>query len=382
MYGGPVRSISALCEGLVSLGVDVSVMTTNANGRDRLDVPINQTINVNGVNVIYFPVTYNGYCYSSELSQAIQNSIFSYDIVEVQSLWAHPLIPTARSCIKNNIPYVVPLHGQLLPWSINHKHLKKYLYLQLIGKKYINSASAIHCTTIEETGNLSGLNISPPPFVVPNALEISKYQKLPERKTSRDSFNIKNDEIYLLYLGRLHHKKRPDIVFNTFVKAQERYRNIHLVFAGPDEGKYKNIFLDQACDLGLRNRIHFTGLLNGDEILNVLSGADILLMPSELQSENFGMAAVEAMAAGVPILISEGVPVGKDAEIAGAGRVVPCDARSFSEVAIEMLSDRDRLTQMGRAGQIHVRNKYDREIVANQMLAQFQAIIETGKPIT
>ena len=73
----------------------------------------------------------------------------------------------------------------------------------------------------------------------------------------------------------------------------------------------------QAQQLGCADRLHITGLLKGDEVLSALADADLLLMPSEPELENFGMSAVEAMAAGLPILVSEGFPIGEWAELVG-----------------------------------------------------------------
>ena len=379
-YGGPVRSISALCEGLVKIGVNVSVMTTNINGRSRLDVSIDRVIDLGGVAVSYYPVNLEKYVYSSRLSKAIREQAPNYDIVEVQSLWAQPLITTAQTCLENDIPYIIPLHGQLLPWSMGYKGLKKSLYLRFVSRKLINKASGIHCTTREETSNLSELNISSPAFVVPNGLDTEKFLDIQERSRFRNSLNIPSDDILFLFVGRLHQKKRPDIAFHAFVNAYNVYKNVHLLIAGPDEGGWKIKLKSQADLLGLSDRIHFTGLLKGDEIIDAYACADLLLMPSEPESENFGMSAVESMAAGVPILVSDGVPIGDDAERAGAGKVVPCEPEAFAAATIEMVSDWDCLRQMGHAGKKHVQHNYDSVVVARHMLGQYRSVIETGRP--
>jgi glycosyltransferase involved in cell wall biosynthesis len=133
--------------------------------------------------------------------------------------------------------------------------------------------------------------------------------------------------------------------------------------------------------LGCQARVHFTGLLDRQQILQAFAAADLLVMPSEPQSENFGLSAVEAMAAGLPVLVSEGVPVGHWAVQAGAGRVEPCDAQAFACAVAEMLSDPSRLAQMGANGRALVREKFEIGAVTRQLLAQFQSIIDTGRPL-
>jgi glycosyltransferase involved in cell wall biosynthesis len=154
-----------------------------------------------------------------------------------------------------------------------------------------------------------------------------------------------------------------------------------MVLAGPDEMQLTPKLQAQARQLGCADRLHITGLLKGEAVLSALADADLFLMPSEPESENFGMSAVEAMAAGLPILVSEGVPVGSWAESAGAGRVVPCSADSFSTNTCEMLALPNGLKEMGRRGQALAGEKFDIANVAQQMLEQYQSIITTGRPL-
>ena len=124
-------------------------------------------------------------------------------------------------------------------------------------------------------------------------------------------------------------KKRPDIAIEALAAANSSVGETHLVLAGPDEMQLIPKLLVQAQRLGCADRLHITGLLKGDEVLVALADADLLLMPSEPESENFGMSAVEAMAAGLPILVSEGVPIGRWAKSAGAGRIASCTVDFF-----------------------------------------------------
>jgi len=87
------------------------------------------------------------------------------------------------------------------------------------------------------------------------------------------------------------------------------------------------------------------------------------------------------MAAGVPVLVSEGVPVGRWARKAGAGVVVPCSNNDFRIAALELLSYPERLRAMGQAGQDLARRRFDVDVVAREMLAQYEAIVETGRPL-
>jgi glycosyltransferase involved in cell wall biosynthesis len=383
-YGGPVRSVSQLCEALVKLGVAVTVLTTNANGTDLLDVPLEQPINSDGVEVFYYPIVPippRSFFYSPALARACYQKADQFKIAVLDTFFTYAMGPAVAACRQAGRSYIVSLRGQLLPWSLRYKWLKKQVYLSLIGHVYLNKAAALHCTAPTEAEALAKLGIRTPKFVVPNGVDSNRFAQLPVRGNTRQRLNIRDDDRVLLFLGRLHHKKRPDLAVEALGAAQSLPARTHLVLAGPDEGQLTPKLQAQAQRLGCANRLHLTGLLQGDEILSVLADADLLLMPSAPGSENFGRSAVEALAAGVPILVSEGVPVGHWAEAAGAGRTVPCTAESFRQVACTLLARPEQLKTMGRRGQILVCQQFDSLVVARQMLAQYQSIIETGQPI-
>jgi glycosyltransferase involved in cell wall biosynthesis len=384
VYGGTVRCVSQLCESLVKFNAEVTVLTTNANGKDLLKVSTKNAVNVDGVEVFYFPIVRippHSFNYAPAIAKACHQKISGFDIVILQSLFSYGMGAATTACKRAGIPYVIQLHGQLLPWSLRQKWLKKLTFLNFMGRKFLNNAAALHCTDNSEAEAIKQLGLKAPTFVVSNGIDCEHFTKLPERGLIRRRFQIPNHARVLLFLGRLHPKKRPDLAVEALAAAQSLSIETHLILAGPDEMQLMPSLKDQAQDLGGSSRLHFTGLLNGDEILSVLADADLLLMPSEPESENFGMSAVEAMAAGLPILVSEGVPIGSWAELANAGRMIPCTADSFRRATCELLAQPDELKEMGKRGQVLARQRFDISSIAQQMLTQYKSIIETGQPL-
>ena len=100
-----------------------------------------------------------------------------------------------------------------------------------------------------------------------------------------------------------------------------------------------------------------------------------LLMPSQVQ-ESFGMAAVEALACGVPVLASEGFPVGRMAESAGAGRIVMCDGDEFGRNTYEILSTPVLQKQMGNRGKNLANECFDISSVVPKALNHYYNILE------
>ncbi len=382
VYGGPVRSASQLCEALVSLGATVRVLTTNVNGKDLLDVPLGQPVNVDGVEVYYYPILSSlphTLFYSPALVSACRKEAGQYDLAVLDVLFTHALGPAAAVCQKAGIPYIIPLHGQLLPWALRQKQAKKRLYLALAGNACLKQAAAIHCTAPVEARALTQLFGPMPHFIVPNGINCRRFSHLPHFGALRKRFNIPAHALVLLFMGRIHPVKRPDIAIEALAAARHMNDDVHLLLAGPDEVDGIPRLQLQAQKLGCLDRVHFVGLLQGDDILTALADADLFLMPSE--SENSGIAAFEAMAAGLPVLLSEGVPVGPWADQAQAGKLVPCTAEAFRQATCELLASPGRLKEMGRRGQALVRERFEISRVARLMLSQYEAILANGRPL-
>lgn len=381
IYGGPTRSISALCEGLARLGVSVTVMTTNANGAQPLDVPLRQPVNVDGVTVYYYPVVPglpHMFFYSPQLARTCEGMIKEHDLVVLETFYTYPTGPVVKTCLRTKTPYIIPLRASLLPWTLSQKYLKKQLYLLLLGRHYLNHAAALQCSDLVERDALKSLRLKAPAFVIPNGLDTSIWKNLPTSGMLRRSLGIPAEDRILLMLGRLHRVKNPELAVEML--SLLRRSDTHLIFAGPDEEGYRPRLQARANVLGCGEMIHFTGLLAGDALLQAMADADLLVMPSVMES--FGMAAVEAMAAGLPVLLSEHIPVGRWAAEAGAGRQVACTPEAFASACQEMLVDRQRLKEMGTQARILAAQRFDMSIIAQQMLAQCQAVISQGKPLS
>lgn len=382
VYGGPVNGSAALCEGLVRAGASVSVLTTDANGASRLDVPLGRAVDLDGVRVTYFPLAAGGlgFFYSPLLARAIADQIEDFDLALIAALWSHILTPAANACADHRVPFVLLVEGQLSPWALRQKRLKKVAYLELIARRYVDRAAGIRCTDEVEVAAIAGLKLQPVPFIVPNAVRTSLFATKRDGSSARAALRVPANAALLLFLGRIVRIKRPDIAVDVLVAAQRLPQDVHLVLAGPDEGGMAGELRRQAEARGCAGKLHFTGLLNQGSVASLFSAADLLLMPSAVQ-ENFGMAAAEALAAGVPVLTSETVPVGKWAQQVRAGYVLPCTAQAFCTTALELLSDPPTLKAMGQRGSEMARRCFDLDLVGRQMLAQCEAIVRTGRPL-
>jgi glycosyltransferase involved in cell wall biosynthesis len=186
-----------------------------------------------------------------------------------------------------------------------------------------------------------------PHYIVGNGVDLPAFGKLPPRGALRETLKLTEDVGLILFLGRISHKKGIDILIRAIKCLASR--DVALVVAGPDDEGLTPYLRTLARDSGVDEKVFFVGPQFGPQRLAALADADVWALPSH--AENFGNAVVEAMAAGVPIVVSTEVNLAPEILIAEAGRVSGCDDMEFANHCAAILdspSERDRLITAGR----------------------------------
>ena len=279
--GGVVRSTSLLCKALAELGHEVTVFTTNSDGKGYLDVPVNVPVDVGSVRVYYFFTRFPKMIrYSKRLGAACRKMIRDFDVVHITSLWHYLEIPAARKAVKSRIPYVVSTRGSLISGALSRKFWEKWLYLRLVDYKILKRASAIHFTTKLERESSKWLNgFKIPNFIVPNGLNLGEFCKLLPKKEAKKKFGFPIGNFLISYLGRLDPRKGLDVFIRAFRKIANIYPHVNLVIAGPDYG-YKSKLRDIISSLELQNKVTFIDYISPKERISFLSAADLFVLPA------------------------------------------------------------------------------------------------------
>jgi glycosyltransferase involved in cell wall biosynthesis len=155
--------------------------------------------------------------------------------------------------------------------------------------------------------------------------------------------------------------------------ARQR-QDVHLVIAGPDNegwGAKVRAWLEAE---GMGERATFTGMLLGTDKLAVLRDASLFVLPS--YSENFGLAVIEAMAAGLPVIISDQVNIWQEVETAGAGRVIPCEAAALAGQILELLANPEAAAGMGQKGRALVLERFQWPRIGRSLAEAYVRIID------
>lgn len=377
--GGPTHTVLGLARSLVKKGHKVEIFTTNLDGVGRavsgiLDVPLGRVIERDGIKIRYFSVQYPRWAFSWDLFKALRVAIKRTDIVHIYSLYLFTTLATAYCCERYNVPYLLHLHGSLDPFLRRKNRVLKGVYQGLIEHHNWNNAAAIHYNSQKEMELAhNALKIKVPGVVVPCGLNVEEYSNLPPFGIFKRRYLVLRDKKILLFLSRINFKKGLDILARAFGEVARKRNDVYLVLAGPDNEGYAakvRAWLQEERALG---QSLFTGMLLGEEKLAVLRDSDLFVLPS--YTENFGIAVVEAMACGLPVIISNKVNIWREVFQAGAGIVTDCDSHQVAEAILKLLDDPKLAKNMGKRGKRLVGEKYTWDKATEQMIKVYEDIL-------
>jgi glycosyltransferase involved in cell wall biosynthesis len=275
----------------------------------------------------------------------------SFDLVHIHTLYRFPQAAAAHYCRRFGVPYCVQLHGSLVPllYYKRERRLAKRVYERLVENRNLRSAAAILHTSEGERQAVSFLNLRPPQLVVPNGIWFENYRRGADTRAFRSKYGLAGREI-ILWMGRMVPVKAIDVLAEAFVELSRARPNASLVMAGPDPGGLGKEIKAALDKKRLGERIVLAGMLDDEEKLAALQAADVFVLPSH--TENFGIVAVEAMAAGCPVIVSSGVKIAPEIAEAGAGMVAQVEPAHLAREIIELLENpalRRQLTEAGVA---------------------------------
>ncbi len=370
---GPANAIGKMCVNLKAKGLDITIYTTNLHM-----INYNQ---LSGLDLSVFKTCKNNnYCFSLGLWHAINKNIEHYDLIHIHALWVFTTTITAYIARKKNIPYIVSPHGMLDYYSVYHdkwKSLKKVLYFSVLDKFNLDNASVIHVTTSDELKRMRHMNIKAPHMIQSIGIQKTEFLSLPSKGYFRNKYSFLNGIKVILFLGRIHYKKGLEILLDAYKIVLSKTDKAYLVIAGPDNEGYKNILEKKISALNLDGKVLFTGLVGGKDKIEILADADVFCLPSF--QENFGIAVAEAMAAGLPVVISDQVNIHAEISQANAGIVTRCDADEVAGAILKILNDDSLRAEMGQNARKLVFDKFTWDKIADDMVESYKKIIEEHK---
>ena len=358
IYGGPPRSIHGLCRALIRHGVDVEVFTTDANGEAALPPTITAASHFEGVPVRYFSRTWPLEPIGSRAFAAtLRRLIPRFDALHIHGLWNRVVWAAAREARRAGVPYVLSPRGMLESAALAHRPWRKRLAYAAIERRTVEGAAMCHATSAGETATLRAIRPGASVVLIPNGVDTPAG--VDPAPASPPAF---------VFVGRLHAIKRLDLLIDAFAQVAAVCPEARLVIAGPDEQRLR-ASLESRHALG--NRVTWLGAVDATQRDAVLARARALVVCSD--SESFGMAVVEAMAAGRAVIVTR--TCGWDElERRGAGLLVEQNPAAIAAAMQRLLDAPAAASTMGVNGRRWVEDAFTWDVVASRFIETYSAI--------
>jgi glycosyltransferase involved in cell wall biosynthesis len=373
VYGGPSQMVLGLSKGLAAQNIEVTILTTNANGdigQAPLDVPLNQAITQDGYQIRYFHCSpFRRYKFSIGLLSWLFQHAQEYDLAHIHALFSPVSSAAALIARSKQLPYILRPLGTLDPADLQKKKQLKRLYATLVERSNLAGAAAVHFTSDQEAKVSERFGAVTRDIVLPLGVE------LPNPGLTQLQLGIPVGQPIVLFMSRIDPKKGLDLLLPALEKLLAEGVGFHFVLAGanPQDPAYEEQIRSLIQASPLSNCTTITGFVSGAAKTQLLQAADLFVLPSYY--ENFGIAVAEAMAAGVPVVVSDQVHIWQEIERAQAGWICACEVDSLTKQLRAALCDSANRAYRGTKAQAHALSHYSWQAIAQQMVQVYQSLL-------
>jgi len=348
-YGGPAFSVSRLALALADCGVDVGLWASDMSAAQTPLLSPHPRLRA--------------------LTGSIAGAVERFGtphIVHDNGIWLAHNHRIAELAAQRNFPRLVSVRGMLEPWALNHKKLKKKLAWWIYQRRDLRRAVFHHATAAVEAKNLKALCLGVPVGVIPNGVELAAVDRQVRRSPAPR---------IALFVGRLHPVKGLSLLLQAWAAVRPPGWRLHI--AGPDEAGYRGALEREVAAANLVEVVRFLGPLDGEAKERAFADAELFVLPS--LSESFGVAVGEALARGLPVLTTTGVPWPMIATL-GYGWIVPATPEGLAKGLGEATSlDLSALSAMGRKGRDFVQRDFAWPNIAKQFVSAYETLLASRR---
>ena len=271
------------------------------------------------------------------------------DFITLHSLYPFPVLAGYLLARFHKKPYGIYLHGVLSPFQRTISVRKKRLYNKLFVDGMLRNAAVLFFSTEGEREGTADLKLSAPSVVVPDGFDPSEFETLPERGMFRKQFFGGHSGPLVLFLARLNVTKGLDLLIKAMKGVIAARPDVRLAIVGPPyPTSFSKDVIGWVKENGIESQTVLTGAAYKEMRLQAFADADVYVLPS--QAENFGFSVFEAMACGVPVVVSETLSLAKEFGKSGAAFVLPRTSEAFTDAILKLISQPKLRQEMGDCG--------------------------------
>ncbi len=361
--GGPTTVALGLTAALNELpNISAEIVTLRDREHDDLPLPsTQQATRFEGVPVWFLPgprYKLRSFAPSMELVKWAQRHIGDYDVIHLHYVFSFTTLVLGALAVRHRKPFIIRPLGQLSPWSLSQRRIVKALWSCAIDRPLMRRAAFIHVTSDQEAADVAASGVATRAVVLPPGVA------LPELPPVARSASM------ILFLGRIHPKKRPELLLPVLERLVRDGFDATLVFAGTGDEECVARLRRLASDSALEGRVTFAGFLGGVEKWKVLKQAAVFVLPSH--AENFGVAAAEAVACGCPVVLTREVDIAGQLEAAGAALIAAPTSDALAAAVATILSDSALARKMSAAGANFAAEHWSWPTIAHRLAAEYQ----------
>jgi len=348
-HGGPSQSVRALANHLARAGHAVELLATQEPG-DTASAAAGDAATVR-----LFPrIPPRSICRAPALQAHLRQT--SFDCVHQHSLWLRTLAYAAQAARRQRVPLVISPRGMMTDWAWQHRRWRKQLASWLIHPGALAQADGWHATSAEESDDIRRRGFTQPVCVAPNGVTLPAREELAAARTAWLALcPAAATRPVALFYSRLHRKKRVRELIDLWA-ATPRGDWLLLVVGTPEDYTAETL----AAEVAARGLTDGIAVLDGADRPPPYAIASLFVLPSH--SENFGLVIAEALAAGVPALVTDTTPW---TGLAGAGAGWCVGWNDYPRALAGALTlTRDELAARGQRGRMWMARDFSWERTA------------------
>ncbi len=336
-------------------------------------------LSTEGVPVLFIPRvatgqhTLAGFTFAPSIVPWLWREIPQCDFVHVHTVFSFPAAMAMAIARRKCKPYCARPLGQLCTWSLRTRTQLKRFHLATIGRGYLDSAAFLHVTSRKEADETAALGLRSPVKLLPLGVDI--LPSFPaDQAALRARLGIPAGNTIALFLSRLHPGKRLDVLLRAMSIRSDL--KMSLIVCGDGEKRYVDELHQLANKLGIGARVHWLGFIEGERKWRTMCGCDFFVLPSI--SENFGIAAIEALAAGLFVVVSPEVGVATEILSPGIAEVTAGDQTSLGET-LRNVAENERFDTSARATRrAFVEARFSWDGVIQELIGAYEGAICRG----
>ncbi len=309
------------------------------------------------------------------LRHRFRETIRAVQGVHIHGVWEPHCAVAAAAARVCKRPYIISAHGMLEHWALRQKRIRKALYAALVEARNLQRATCLRALTPDEVNDYRRVGLANPIAIVPTGVEVPRgitghlfWEMYPQLAGRR----------IVLFLGRIHQKKGLPLLLQAWERVAKRADDVHLVIAGPDSDGTLSSLEALVESLGLRSCVTFTGMLDIEHKWSALRAAGLFVLPS--YSEGFSVAVLEALAMGVPVIVTDACHI---PEVLGhnCGWVIEPEIKQLEGSLREFLQlPPEEAVRMGERGRDLVEERFRWPVIGKQMAEVYDWMLGGPKP--